>query len=281
MLKRSLTIVFILTVLLIPRVVPGQTPTAQKFDEFGDVQWSDLIARLDNFAIQLMNEPGATGFILVYRTRRDLPGLSYALAMRAKEYLVLTRGLPNERISTVDGGIAEHLTQELWIVSPGSAPVPRSDARVGYLYDPEWAWKFYEHGFLPRHEHQRFGVKLHKKIEEEELEAYANEVKKKPNRTACIIVYAQYDPRRPAADWAGTYEPIREPALDRRNTARNELNLRKNILTRVYGLPAAKIKLVDGGYRKRREIEYWVVPAGEPLPVPTPNAFPFGRKKQR
>ena len=281
MLKSRPTILLILTLWLSAFPILAQKPTAAKFDEFGDVLWSDLIARLDNYAIQLMNQPDVMGFIVVYRTRRDLPGLSHALAMRSKEYLTKTRGLARDRLSTVDGGIAEHLTQELWIVPPGSALVPRADVRVGYLHDPEWAWKFYAHGFLPWHEQKRFGVKRDTEIEAEELEAYANEVKKKPNRTACIIVYAQYDPRRPAADWAGTYEPIRERALDSRDTARKELNLRKEILTRVYGLPTARIKLIDGGYRKRREIEYWIVPAGESFPVPNPNAFPFGRRVRR
>jgi hypothetical protein len=49
---------------------------ARKFDEFSDIQSSDLMARLDNFAIQLQNEPTVKGFILVYRSRRDLQGLS-------------------------------------------------------------------------------------------------------------------------------------------------------------------------------------------------------------
>ena len=280
MLNSRLAIVFILIFGIFPGVVRPQKQTAVKFDEFGDVQWSDLIARLDNFTIQLMNQPDVTGFIVVYRTRRDLPGLSHALAIRAKEYLIMTRGLAKARISTVDGGTAEHLTQELWIVPPGAAPAARDDARIGDLFDPEWAWKFYEHGFLPWHDQKRFGVKRYPEIGAEELEAYANEVRKKPNRIASIVVYAQYDPRRPFADWAGNYEPIRERALDPRNTARRELNLRKEILTREYGLPAPRIKLVDGGYRKRRAIEYWIVPAGEPLPIPTPNAFPFGRKRR-
>ena len=127
MLKSRATIVLILTLWLSAVPVLGQKPTAEKFDEFGDVLWSDLIARLDNYALQLMNQPNTMGFVVVYRTRRDLPGLSHALAMRSKEYLAMTRGLPRDRVSTVDGGIAEHLTQELWIVPPGSKLVPRAE----------------------------------------------------------------------------------------------------------------------------------------------------------
>src|SRR5437016_13896820 len=87
---------------------------ARKFDEFGDVAYSDLIARLDNFAIQLQNEPGTKGFILVYRTRRGLPGLNNAIALRSKYYLVNSRGVARDRIVTVDGGEADCQIQELW-----------------------------------------------------------------------------------------------------------------------------------------------------------------------
>jgi hypothetical protein len=280
MLKACLTIAACLLVWLTASTGAQQAPTATKFDDFGDVLYSDLIARLDNFATQLMNQPNTMGLIVVYRTRRDLPGLSHALAMRSKDYLVRTRGIARDRVKTVDGGVAEHLAQELWIVPPGSAPEPRKDARIGLLQNPEAAWKFYEHGFLPLDQHKRFGVKHDPEIEAEQLEAYANEVKKSPDRSACIIVYAQYNLRRPASDWSGTYEPIRERALDPGNTARKELNRQKEILIRVYGLPAKRIKLIDGGYRKRRSIELWIVPAGEPLPIPTPDAFPFGKRRK-
>jgi hypothetical protein len=50
--------------------------TARKFDEFGDIYMTDIKARIDGFAEALRNEPNARGFIIVYRTRRDLPGLS-------------------------------------------------------------------------------------------------------------------------------------------------------------------------------------------------------------
>ena len=37
---------------------------ARKFDEFGDIQQSDLKARLDYFSVQLQTEQGTKGFIL-------------------------------------------------------------------------------------------------------------------------------------------------------------------------------------------------------------------------
>lgn len=116
---------------------------ARKVDEFEDIQASDLIARLDNLAVQLQNQPDAKAFLVVYRTRRDLPGLSNRYVHRMKGYLIDFRGVPPERIITVDGGVASCLTQELWIASPGGAPHPRADAHFS-SYQPS-VYKFDEH----------------------------------------------------------------------------------------------------------------------------------------
>jgi hypothetical protein len=278
---------FILTLLFMSLMFWGLAPApaqtenkvAQKFDDFGDILYSDLIARLDNFAIQLTNNTNAKGFLIAYRTRRDLPGLSHAMAMRMKAYLVKTRGISRDRVAIVDGGVAWQLAQELWIVPPGTTPTPRSDARIGYFQNPDSAWKFYERGFLPLNQHKRFGIQADPEAEIEELEAYANELKKRPSQSACIIVYAQFNRRRQMADWAGTYEPLPEVHLDEPGTARKELSRRRDYLIRVYGIPPSKIRMLDGGYRKQRSIEFWIVPAGEPLPIPTPNSFPKRRRK--
>ncbi len=105
-------ICFALQFLLFAFAQAGE-PTAQKFDEFGDIQASDLIARLDNLAIHLQNQPNAKTFLIVYCTRRDLPGLNNRYAHRMKSYLVDSRGILPERVITVDGGIADCLAQEL------------------------------------------------------------------------------------------------------------------------------------------------------------------------
>jgi hypothetical protein len=250
--------------------------TARKFDEFGDIQISELKARLDNFAVQLQNEPNARGFIMVYRSRNDMPGLSHALAIRSRDYLLANRSITKDRLALVDGGVAVCLTQELWIVPPGSAPKPREDARIGYFYHPDYAWKFFEYTFLPPELYERFGV-TGPIWEDDRLDAYANEVKKDQSAVACIIVYAQYDPRPGLTDYEGDYEPKREVKLDRPGTALRRLSFEKTELVRTYGIAGSRIRLIDGGYRKRRTVELWIVPRGEHLPISTPNSFPPGR----
>lgn len=45
-------------------------PPSRKFDEYGDINFEDEKARLDNFAVQLQNEPSARGYIIAYSGRR-------------------------------------------------------------------------------------------------------------------------------------------------------------------------------------------------------------------
>ena len=94
----------------------------KKFDEFPNIKFDDEKARLDNFAIQLQNEPGSRGYILVYSGPRDHAGDAQKRAERARSYLVGTRGLDANRIVTLSGGQRGAQTVELWIVPNGANP---------------------------------------------------------------------------------------------------------------------------------------------------------------
>ncbi len=103
-------------------VVPTQP---LRFDEYGDIRFNDEKARLDNYAIQLQNDPTAEGYIIAYGT---CVGQGLARAERAKAYLVNTRGIEAGRITTIDGGCRAALAVELWIVPSGAErPVPSVD----------------------------------------------------------------------------------------------------------------------------------------------------------
>ena len=98
-------------------------PVAKRFDEYGNIRFNDEKARLDNYAIQLQNEPGSTGTIIVYGS---CAGEAQQRGDRAKDYLVNTRGIEAGRITVIDGGCRAELKVELWIVPQGSAP-PAAD----------------------------------------------------------------------------------------------------------------------------------------------------------
>lgn len=100
----------------------GEILVPRKFDEYGNIAFNDEKARLDNYAIELQNNPGAQGVIIAYGGRVGRTGEAQARADRAKDYLVNTRGIDAGRIQTIDGGFREDLTVELWIVPTGAPP---------------------------------------------------------------------------------------------------------------------------------------------------------------
>ena len=260
----------------------AQEPTAQarKFDEFPDIQLSDLKARLDNFVIELQNNPAARGFIMIYRSRRDLPGLNSRVAQTIKYYLVYTRGFPAERIVTIDGGESNAgLVQELWVVPQGTAPVPRADAYQRAFIDTESNRKFDEfYYFLPEDVSEADDPDY--VSQKGSLESYAAALRQQPRAQAYVIVYPQYYIER----WTETNNRGRSRThtrvyLDRRDAAARMSREIKDELVRTHHLAASRIRIVNGGYRNRRQAELWVVPHPEFKPNATPNAFPPRRRK--
>jgi hypothetical protein len=261
--SRQRTVIWILTCLLLlfaqPLRAQIKTDAARKFDEFGDIEYSDKIARLDNFAIQLMNEPATRGFIIVYRTRRDLPGLSNRYALWMKNYMMMTRGIPAERVVTVDGGVASCLMQELWIVPVGKTPAPRQDAYNNSFVDAETARKFDEHYYaLPGEsddgttDYSDFAVNF---------DAFATELRKETGSSAYLIGYAQYERDTARAVW-------------------KILRAEKNYLVKTYAIAPSRIRLVYGGYRNFRQVELWIVPRRADAPIPTPTRRSPHRKRR-
>jgi hypothetical protein len=108
--------------------VAGVTPPPRKFDEYADLRFNDEKARLDNFAIQLQQEPGAQGYYVIFGS---CEGEADQRSARAVDYLVNNRGIERSRITVVNGGCREQLTVELWIRPTGaSEPVPTNSATV-------------------------------------------------------------------------------------------------------------------------------------------------------
>jgi hypothetical protein len=117
-------------VLAITFCTTGSAATAptRPFDEFGDINCEDEMARLDNFAIQLQSDPSSKGLIVFYggrRLRGRLPkkGEAEARAARLKPYLVERRGVPKDQVMVVGWGYSEEWFVQLWIV-PRGATIP-------------------------------------------------------------------------------------------------------------------------------------------------------------
>jgi hypothetical protein len=95
---------------------------AKKFDSYSVIPINKERAILDLFAAALKQAPGARGHILGYRGRLSRVGAAQKSVDRAKEYLVNKLGIDERRIVTLDGGIKEERTVDLWLVPTGSIP---------------------------------------------------------------------------------------------------------------------------------------------------------------
>ena len=91
-------------------------------DEYGNIAFDDEKARLDNFAIELQNDPTAEGYLTCYGGRRGYEGEARRRCERAKDYVATVRGIEAARIVIVDGGFREDLTVKLVIVPAGAKP---------------------------------------------------------------------------------------------------------------------------------------------------------------
>lgn len=120
----------------------AQSATAEKIDDFGELQCEDLRGRLDNFLVQLRNQPMAKGVVIVYEGKYSRPiYVRQTSQPNYKDYLptvgearyrmrVMTdhfkfRKFPADRISMIDGGFRENFTVEFWIV-PAGAELPKA-----------------------------------------------------------------------------------------------------------------------------------------------------------
>jgi hypothetical protein len=112
--------------MVVNEVRVAEQPTqavARKYDEFSAKAFDDDKARLDNFAIELQNNPDAQGYIIVYQgtgktdmSRRNAD----KLAQKSQTYLVQNRGVPPQRVVPTNGGFRERTTYEFWIIPPGA-----------------------------------------------------------------------------------------------------------------------------------------------------------------
>ena len=189
-----------------------------------------------------------------------------------KNYLISLRGIDAQRIKTVDGGETSCLTYQFWLVPPGTAPVPRNDAWSRAFDNLEVARKFDEYRWdAPHAIPDSFSVDY-----AGGLEGFADALRKEPRSFGYLIAYSEY-----RFDLVGEPERlVRRATIDPPGTALKYLNQLKRILVKNLKVSPAKVRLVDGGYRDSRAIEFWIVPRGAYAPVPTPNMLPKRRRVQ-
>jgi hypothetical protein len=96
--------------------------TCKKFDEFGALARNDEKARLDNYAIEMQNDPSSTAYVVVYPGQRGRSGQVQNQRTRIVDYLVNSRGFNAGHILTVVGPPRAEMRVELWTCPQGATP---------------------------------------------------------------------------------------------------------------------------------------------------------------
>lgn len=102
--------------------IPMPKLVSRRFDEFPDISRNDEKARLDNFAIEMQNDPTATAYVIVYPGKAGKRGEVQEHSGRVVDYLVNSRGLDQHRIVTLVGPKRDQLHVELWLTPQGAMP---------------------------------------------------------------------------------------------------------------------------------------------------------------
>ena len=88
---------------------------SRKFDQLSDMAWSEASARLDNYIIQLQNEPGARSVVVIHGTKQHRANAVAKWAACIYGQLVNHGHIDANRIDIRRGETRNHLTIELWL----------------------------------------------------------------------------------------------------------------------------------------------------------------------
>jgi hypothetical protein len=256
--KRVLFVFAFISVLCVRSQAQADVPGL--IDAFGNIQTSDLLARLDNFAIELQNAPQSRAFIVAYPQANKFPGWPLRRALWCKAYLIKGRGIDAVRVFTVNGGFRDDVRFELWAEPPGAQPpVPSFDLaaelareKTSYLFDRLFV--FENPPGIPEAGEYDYLADV------DSYEPFVTTLRNDPAARGLLIAYATRRDRR---------------GEDRRLVARRKLAILKG-----YSIGADRIVAVGGGLREQKTIEFWIVPPGAELPKPTPTVRPTRRKRR-
>jgi len=231
-------------------------PVSTKFDEYGSVGGCDHGARLDNFAIQLQNQPGSTAYIFAYAPEEIGKGfLEIATA-----YLVMSRGIAPDRIKTIYGGRNDIISEpriQLWIAPQGAArPKPQKfkpnleTFRGLFAEKPGWDNDIRETISTDGEDEKKLAV-----FEGEDTgPAISNvthpslaEVLKQQKTAVAYIVAYNGEESSPGA-W--------------QRMAQQDVQRLKDL-----GIEGNRLKIVYGGNKKEPTVQLWVTSADAPVPV--------------
>lgn len=265
------------------------------FDEFGATSHCDLGARIQNLYIEVSQNSGTRGYIIIYRGADTLPAQQTEAAAqrnlnRVKDQIAFLN-LNAELIELVDGGLRKNNTiwNEVWIVPKGGAiPQPTQTVEKSKL-PTDKAFKV-DQSYFSIYDAQIEKPDLEAPEETEtpvvETPEPAEEVSEIQTEEISETETDEYSEETDPYDWISDYfaEQLRgdknfkgvvifyadETEYDLAKLRANiDEGMRKSSEKSTVDLSG--VKVVFGGYRASSVIEFWIVPPGAKEPTPTPE----------
>jgi hypothetical protein len=224
---------------------------ARKIDEYGKLGHCDMTARLDNLAVELMNEPGAKAYVVSYDPAVGRHAYAAGQLKVSRHYLVHLRGVDPERVVVVAAGSkggAEGAT-ELWLVPKGA--VPPAQPLGPDKYTTEFSGKFDE--YETNTGAFREGGEMGPSATDIAYAEFAEKLKAQPDSVGYLVIKT----------------PVNEPPGAWRRVARRD----EQLLSRQHGVEAGRLKSLDAGTTEGEyaHVELWIVSKLDPPPTVTPE----------
>lgn len=229
------------------QATPHSSPTTPRlFDEFGAVAHCDLGARVDNFAIALMDSPDMTGYIVAYGPKVEGASAAKSNLELIKDYLVNSRGFSKRRIKTAYGGRNQDLKApriQLWIIPQGiDIPEPEKfetdiETFKGLFNENEIEEEYLDLVY-PEEMGPGIGFSL--------SAAFADMLNQQKKAIAYIVAYNGENAVPGAA----------------RRIASEQLDALKS-----YKVDPKRVKTIFGGVRKKTTLQLWILPPDDPAPA--------------
>lgn len=99
-------------------LLAGNCLSQIKADSFPFAPDDDVLARLDNFRIEMLRYPGSAGHIVIYKPRHQPIG-EFLRYFYGVERMWIMRGYPGSQLVLHPGAEKEHIEHVLWIVRTG------------------------------------------------------------------------------------------------------------------------------------------------------------------
>lgn len=229
----------------------------RKFDEYGQLRHCDHLARLDNYAIQLQNDPLMRGYIVVYAPESANKQIRNSI----KDYLVNARGIPAKRLKTIYAGYNTEIAQpriQLYILPEGfEFNIEKEDPNLqGFkgMLDAYEPWDGVEISSASVSDEEESDVL---NLGNVAFAAFDEILKAQKNATGYILGF------NGANAVPGAWQRVGQSTFE---------------ALKKFGVEPGRLNIAYGGQSKQTQVQLWIMPKGETPPIKDPASEPAPAK---